>query len=1064
MLFLNHDGRESAGEKDLIAEPIESRFSGLAGLAVTPGLEPAPSRLIGGVIRYFRLCILGVVGLVVVGIWAFMTLPRSEDPEFEVFNCHLVVAFPGADPVTVESLVARPIEGALEGIGGIHSFDSRSEAGIYFCRSRIAAEYDPAAVVEDVREAIDRIRPDLPDGAREPVVMSFSTADIPIIVASISGATDVGRLESWAQALEDRLSTIDGVANAEIEGLPERQILVDVDGDRLSQLRMPLTHLVQTLGLANAGVPVGTMDVGSRRYTLESPNELQSVDDVGATVIGSSGESLVLLRDVARIRDGRANADYFVRTNSQPAALITVVKESGSNTVAVAGRVREAIMHFREDLPDGLDLRIVSDRGEAVSELLGNLGRNAIGGGVIVVVMVGVFLGVRQGLVVSISIPLSVLIALLLMRTTGIDLNQVSIFGIVLALGMLVDSGLVVVENIGRHLERGLSTREAVMRGVDEVKTPVLASTLTTIAAFVPLLALSGNMGAFILGLPLTVIFALTGSLLVALTVIPLLSYALWRGRPPEIPTHAPDSRALGVYTEIVKGALRHRWLTLVVALAAFAGSLAMIPVLGFQLFPKAEKDFFLVHVRLPWEANIETTDRIAAQVEQVLAEESEIDNYTTNIGMGGPLVYYNVLREQKRSSYAEVLINLADGTPADDFVPRLQEKLRQIAGASIEPKILEQGPMGDAPIQIRVTGPDLDSLARIGVEIGDLIRDVPGLSDLRNTLGERAPRLALEVDTRKAGLLGVSTYSFAQTVWTALEGVEATRLRVGEEEIPVVVRLAPETLREVSSLDRLQISAQTGSTVGFTEVAAARETSGFARITHWNGKRSVVVECDAVGRLADEVLADIRVLVDSYQLPDGYSLEYGGEHEERQESFANLGVALVLALLLIYALLAIQFNSFVQPLVILFTVPLGVIGAILGLLLTGNPFGFMAFIGIVSLTGIIINDSIVLTDFANYLQRVEGKRLFEALLEAGRMRFRPVLLTSVTTIGGLTPLAIWGGSLWSPLACAVIFGLLGATVLILVVLPVIYSLLVRQAEGQRAYRFWTHLRDRFQD
>ncbi|MCP4901468.1 MAG: efflux RND transporter permease subunit, partial [bacterium] len=625
--------------------------------------------------------------------------------------------------------------------------------------------------------------------------------------------------------------------------------------------------------------------------------------------------------------------------------------------------------------------------------------------------------------------------------------------GIVLALGMLVDSGLVVVENIGRHLEHGLETREAVVRGVDEVKTPVLASTLTTVAAFIPLLFLSGNMGAFILGLPLTVIFALTGSLLVAVTVIPLLCFTLWRGQRAVAEIPEPDSRALGIYTELVKGALRHRWITLALAFVAFVASLAVVPVLGFQLFPKAEKDFFLINVRLPWEANLATTDQIAARVEDVLRDEDEVRDYTVNIGMGGPLIYYNILREQKRSSYAEVLVNLGGGVSADRYVPQLQEKLRQIAGASIEPRILEQGPLGDAAIQIRVMGPDLDTLAGIAVDIGDKVREVPGLVDLRSTLGERTPRLALDVDSQKAGLLGVDTFSFAQTVWTALEGTEATKFRTEQEEIPVVVRLDPDSVREVSSLDRLQIPSRTGASVGFSEVASVRETSGFARVTHRNGQRSVVVECDASGRLADQVLGDIRKLLDDYELPGGYEMEFGGEHEERNESFAGLGQALVLALLLIYALLAIQFNSFVQPMVILFTVPLGVIGAIFGLLMTGNPFGFMAFIGIVSLTGIIINDSIVLTDFANYLQRVEGKRMLEALLEAGRMRFRPVVLTSVTTIGGLTPLAIWGGSLWSPLACAVIFGLLGATVLILIVLPVIYSLLVRAAEGRREFR-----------
>ncbi|MHC4215430.1 MAG: efflux RND transporter permease subunit, partial [Planctomycetota bacterium] len=372
-----------------------------------------------------------------------------------------------------------------------------------------------------------------------------------------------------------------------------------------------------------------------------------------------------------------------------------------------------------------------------------------------------------------------------------------------------------------------------------------------------------------------------------------------------------------------------------------------------------------------------------------------------------------------------------------------------------------EQGPVRGAQIQILVIGDDLDTLSTISADIRSRISDVRGLVDLRDTMGGSSPRLVLDLDRRKAAVLGVDSFSFSRTVFMALNGETATHYRTEGEEIPVVVRLDRESIQEVSSLDAIYLPTHTGATVPFSEVASAREEPGFARIMHRDGRRSVTLEADVAGRLADETLADIQRSLADFALPEGYSLSYRGERQERAESFAGLGRAMAIALLLIYGLLAIQFNSFVQPVVILLTVPFGLTGAFFGLLITGNPFGFMAFIGVVSLTGIIINDSIVLTDFANYLQRVEGKRRFEALLEAGRMRFRPVILTSVTTIGGLTPLAIWGGTLWSPLACSVIFGLVGATVLILIVLPVIYALLVRPAEGRRQFRLLRAVRDR---
>jgi multidrug efflux pump subunit AcrB len=663
-------------------------------------------------------------------------------------------------------------------------------------------------------------------------------------------------------------------------------------------------------------------------------------------------------------------------------------------------------------------------------------------------------------MVVSVSIPLAVLIALTLMRLTGVDLNQVSIFGLVLAMGMLVDSGLVVVENIGRHVELGKGLREAVIAGVDEVKLPVLASTLTTIAAFVPMLMLKGNLGAFMSAMPLAVIYALSGSLLVAFTVIPLLCYTLWRRFPPPAEA-AESSRALDTYTEIAKWALRNRWLTLLLAVAAFGLSLMTIPVLGLQLFPKAEKSFFLVNIRLPGEANIAATSLISERVEELLAAETGIRDYTVNIGKGSPMIYYNVERERERTNFAQVVVNL-DGGDADDFARELAPKLDRIAGATVVPKVLEQGPVGGAAIQVRVTGPDLHVLSDLARGIQGRIADVDGIADVRDTLGDTTPRLALDLDRRQAALLGVDSFSFSRTVLMAVNGEVATHFRGGDDEIPVLVRLDRRSVGETSSLERLYLPSSDGTVLPLAELATIREEHGFATILHRDGRRLVTVEADASGRLADDVLADVQQRLGDFELPDGYEIEFGGEEEERRASFAGLWEALLLAMLLIYALLAIQFNSFVQPLVILLTVPLGLTGALVGLLITGKPFGLMAFIGVVSLTGIIINDSIVLTDFANYLQRVEGRHRLEALLGAGRLRFRPVILTSITTIGGLTPLAIWGGTLWSPLACAVIFGLIGATVLILIVLPVIYSVLVRTGEARREFRFWNVLGRRF--
>ncbi len=384
-----------------------------------------------------------------------------------------------------------------------------------------------------------------------------------------------------------------------------------------------------------------------------------------------------------------------------------------------------------------------------------------------------------------------------------------------------------------------------------------------------------------------------------------------------------------------------------------------------------------------------------------------------------------------------------------------LRTKLHQISGATVEPKILAEGPVAGAAIEVRVTGDDIEILARLAQDVREKIKDIPGVADLRDTLGERIPNLVMHLDKDKAGLLNVSTMAFSRTVLSAVNGEVATQFRQGDDEIPVVVRLDKGSMLEASDLSKLYLPSSGGRTVPFGEVATVVAANEFGQINRRNGRRSVAVQCDVAGRLASEVLADIQQRLAGFHLPAAYEFEFGGEHEEREESFGNVQRALVLAILLIYGILALQFNSFIQPFVIVVTIPFGVVGAVLGLWLTGNPFGFMAFIGIVSLTGIVINDSILLTDYANYAQREQGKGLYEALLLAGRRRFQPVLLTSISTIVGLLPLAIWGGSLWAPLANALVFGDMVSTVLILVIMPVFYSLLVSPRERTRKYRIY---------
>ncbi|HVS66878.1 MAG TPA: efflux RND transporter permease subunit [Thermoanaerobaculia bacterium] len=1035
-----------------------SESSGQPGVSAPAG-GPQGFRLAATVITYFRLYVIIVGAVLLYGVISFVALPRSEDPEFDTVDMRVTVVYPGASAAKVRDLVTKPLEEAIEQADGVRKITAESSNGLAFLKVKLFNETDPQEGAANVEEQIDGIRDQLPEGAFEPFVLLLNTGNIPINIIALTGPDDYRLLDEWSQVLSDELSLIDEIASADIDGLPERQITVRIDNDRLAQYRIPLLQVANVLGVENAGVPGGKLDIGSRRLVLKTPNDYRSLEDIAATVIGGSQESLVRLGDVATVEDGHAEPRYRFRTNGHNAVLVLPTKREGTNNVEIAEQVRAAVDRLRARLPEGLDVHVVSDRGASVEALLTDLGWNAVGGGVAVILVVTLFLGFRQAMVVSISIPLSILIAFVLMSWTGLQLTQFSIFGLVLALGMLVDSALVVVENIGRRLEMGNPLFEAVAQGVEDVKLPVISSTLTTVAAFVPMLVIEGNIGSFIRELPLTVIYSLTASLVVALTVIPLVLYVLWRSWPP-VHVEEKEWPLVGHYLEVAKFALRHRLLTVVVAVTAFVMAIAAIPMLGIQFFPKAEKRYFYVNIRLPSDANLATTSSITAQVEDLLAQESDIRAFTSCIGVGCPYVYYNVEPERETPSYAQILVNVRDDYPKTEveaYALSVNEKLQQIAGVDIQPRILEQGPGGDADIEIRIRGDDTDTLASLAREVVDRMQGVEGLVDLRDSLGFKSPQLAMEMDRDRAALLGVDSRSFSQTLYAALDGLEATQYRGSEDEIPLVVRMSSSSIRSVADLSRLYLPSTRGG-VALGEVATPRETSEFASTNRIDGESAVLVRANVVGRLTDQAMIDVRRELADLELPTAYRMELGGENEERNEAFTQMGAAMVLSILLIYAILAIQFNSFVQPFVILFTVPFGIVGAIVGLLVTGNPFGFNAFIGVVSLTGIIINDSIVLTDFANYLQRVEGKGLYESLLEAGRVRFRPVLTTSLTTIAGMAPLAVWGGSLWSPVAVVVIFGLAFATLLILILLPVIYALLVRPKEGRRAFRFWSRV------
>jgi multidrug efflux pump subunit AcrB len=566
---------------------------------------------------------------------------------------------------------------------------------------------------------------------------------------------------------------------------------------------------------------------------------------------------------------------------------------------------------------------------------------------------------------------------------------------------------------------------------------------LTTVLAFIPLLFMTGETGQFIRGIPLTMISALFGSLLVAIFVSPLLSHRFLKVGP--IKENHREGRIIRTYAFVLRTALNHKFIFLILILAAFISSIAFIPRLGLQFFPKADKELFLVEASLPEGSNFDATMAVTKKIEKILMDRDEVESVMSHVGEAGPRVYYNInffrISSPNEVQFFVTLKQKQNGVAAADFIRDIRPRFRTLPGARIELSELEQGPPVGAPIAVKFKGDNLEVLRQLVDKYRELLEEIPGAVDVTDDASEEIPQIRIQVDTEKAGLLGVTHAGLAQTLRTAVYGTAATSFRLEDEKIDVVVSLGKSSRNDLSTFRSLYVNTLHGIKIPFTQTADIRLISDIGSIRRENLTRTMTLRSGAEGRLSEEIVSDLREKASSIDIPPGYLVEYEGETKERTESFMSLGWAMIAAFMLVYIVLVAQFNSYKQPFIIALSLPFGLVGAVLGLWLTGYPFGFMAFLGVVSLTGIVVNDAIVLIDFINVIRR-ERESVREAVLEAGKLRFRPVILTTVSTVGGLLPLAIRGGSLWGPMGNVIIFGLSMATLLTLVLIPLLYELL----------------------
>ncbi len=993
--------------------------------------------------------------LVALGLYAFAEIPRQEDPTFPIPITTIIVVYPGADPIDVERLAIDPIEDAISELEDVREIRSTSESGL----GVISVQFEWTANADDkydevVRE-VNALRGRLPDDLRDITFRKANPGLVNIMQAAIvAPALDALSLKRLADDLEESIESVPGVRRAESWGLPQPEVRVALDLPRMAALGIDAATIDTAVAGEGRSIPAGAIDVGVRRYNLKGTGDFDDIDEIADTVIAERDGRPVRLRDVAKVGWSTEEPRSLARYNGARAAFVTANMKDGFSIFAVQKGIDARLNAFRSQLPEGARLEVGFVQADNVADRLRRLGID-FGIALALVSLTLLPLGMRAAGIVMIAIPLSLAMGLAALWAMGYSLNQISIAGFVVALGLLVDDAIVVVENIARHLREGAERSAAAIAGTRQIALAVLGCTAVLILAFLPLLNLPEGAGKFTRGLPLAVVLTVLASLLVALTIVPFLASRLLPRHE-----HSEGNRALrwvqsGIhrfYAPVMHRALTRPKRALLLAFALVVASFALVPQLGFSLFPAADKPQFLVTIDAADGASLRGTDHALRFVDAVLAETPGVRHRMANLGRGNPLIYYNVFPSETATTTAEVFVSLErwEGAKTVRVLEALRKRFAAYPDARIAVEQFQNGPPIEAPIALRFVGPDPSVLRKLAGEAERALANVKGVRDIDNPV--RLPRIDLDLglDRDEAGLLGVPSADMDRLTRLAVAGVDSATFRDERgDAYPVRLRLPIEGYPTAELLDDIYFTSRTtGAAIPFRQLASPTFVDGPSQIQRLDRERMVTVTANiAEGFVSGSVSTDVYAAVSAIQLPTGYRLVAGGEAEAAARSLGGLGTAIIIATFGMLAVLVLEFGSFRSTLIVLGVVPFGLIGALIALFLTGYPMSYMAIIGFVALIGVETKNSILLVDFTNQL-RSEGMALDPAIEKAGEQRFLPVLLTSVTAIGGLLPLAMSGSALYAPLAIVIIGGLASSTVFARIVTPVMYKLLPPHIEG----------------
>ena len=994
--------------------------------------------------------------LLALGVVSFFTMPRSEDPPVSPAGASIFVIYPGATPTDIEELINDPLESALNELDDIDELVSSAEDGIGTITIQFEGGSDPDKKYSDVVDKVNSVRGQLPEGILNLELVKHSVADVNIMqIALISKSESYAVLEAAAEKLQKELKRCPGVRRVETSAFPEQRIRVSLNLEKMAAFNISISRIMNAIQAANQTIPGGFLDIGPKRFNIQTGGNFQTIEDIRNTIVHAAGGKVVYLRDLADVDFGYADAQYFARVNGLPAIFVTVQQKPGTNIFKVMKGVKSKTQRFQAGLPGSINLTCVFDQSKSVSKNLNGFFINLLQGLLLVGIVVVVAVSYRAAAIVILVIPLSILFGIGFIDLSGYGLQQMTIAGLVIAIGLLVDNAIVVTDNISRFMQKGYSKIEAASMGASQIAWAVVSSTITTVLAFVPMILMRDITGEFIRSMPLIVVYTLTASLFLSLTFTPYLSSRFLDAEKMSrrLVRRGMERFITTTYRRSLKRALKHPALVLITALLVFLGSFALIPFVGVSFFPKAEKPQFMIDVVAPNGSSLDETDAAVQDVEKVLASMDNVKYYVANVGHGNPRIYYNLFPKRSRSRYGQIYVEMKafDLKSFDRTLASLRRQFADYPRAQIKMRELEQGPYIAAPVLIRLVGDDLDVLQKISRDVESMFRGTPGVININNTLATLKTDLYVKINRDKAGLFGVPLVEIEKAVRAGMTGLPVTRYRNEEgKSFDVVVRLPVLGKPTMEDFAGIYVTSLAGASIPLLNLATIEFKTTPMMINHFDMQRNATVTSDVVsGYSAEDVSKEIIKKIDHYNFPPGYRYVVGGELEGREESFGGMYKSIIIALIGIFAVLVLQFKSYTQPLIVFSAIPLALIGSVLMLLLTGYSFSFTAFVGLTSLVGIVVNNSIILVDYTNQL-RLDNVPLYSALTQACETRFIPIILTTATTIGGLLPLTLIGGSLWAPMGWTIIGGLLMSTILTLLVVPVLYKLLSRANESAK--------------